>query len=82
MNPTSREPVCRTDPGCITCSDQGMVMRVAEIRGEDGFAACTDAAGALSEVQIDLVEPVNVGDSLLVHAGVALVHLGQAEAGS
>ena len=40
-----------------------------------GLALCEDEAGARSSIETALVEPVAPGDSLLVHAGTALVRL-------
>ena len=57
---------------CVTCSDEGVPMRVVEPGAE---AVCIDDAGARSVVMTDLVGPVDTGDSLLVHAGVALARL-------
>ena len=66
---------CRTaDEHCITCSDEGITMRVIEIR--DGNAVCADLERARHRVAVDLVGPVAIGDELLVHAGVAIRHLG------
>ncbi len=68
-----------TDPaprGCITCSDEGIPMRVE--RADDTLAQCRDDERALHEVDVDLVAPVAVGDQVLVHAGVAIAHLGLA----
>jgi hypothetical protein len=59
---------------CITCSDAGVAMRVLELR--DGCAICRDERGDGHEVAVDLVWPVAVADELLVHAGVAIGHLG------
>jgi hydrogenase assembly chaperone HypC/HupF len=59
---------------CITCSDEGIPMRVIELR--DGNAVCADQDRARHRVAVDLVEPVAIGDELLVHAGVAITHLG------
>jgi hypothetical protein len=55
---------------CITCSDEGVAMRVLEASG-DGLARCEGDV----EVMTDLVGAVSPGDELLVHAGVALVRL-------
>jgi hydrogenase maturation factor len=55
---------------CVTCADEGVAMRVHEVRA-DGLAVCGDGV----EVMIDLVAPVQPGDELLVHAGVALTRL-------
>ena len=49
-------------------------MEVLELR--DGFAICADERGDGHEVAVDLVAPVAVADEVLVHAGVAIRHLG------
>ena len=59
---------------CITCSDEGVPMRVVEA-GAGGIAVCEREDGQRSEVLCDLVWPVATGDSLLVHAGTALLRL-------
>jgi len=58
------------DDHCITCSDEGVPMRVLESIG-DGLARCEGDV----EVMTELVGDVAPGDELLVHAGVALVRL-------
>ena len=60
---------------CITCSDEGIPMRVESVDEARGLALCADDEGARSTVEIALVEPVAPGDRLLVHAGVALTGL-------
>jgi hydrogenase maturation factor len=60
---------------CITCSDEGVPMRVERIDVQRGLALCAADDGSRSTVEIALVEPVEPGDRLLVHAGVALVGL-------
>jgi hydrogenase assembly chaperone HypC/HupF len=50
-------------------------VRVLRIDEDRGLALCADAEGAKSTVEIALVDPVQVGDTLLVHAGVALARL-------
>ena len=56
---------------CITCSDEGIPMRVVAL-SDDG-AACVDEEGVRHEgVALELVEPVAPGDRVLVHAGVAI----------
>jgi hypothetical protein len=55
---------------CVTCSDEGVPMRVLE--AGDGLAVCEGGV----EVLTGLVGPVAAGDELLVHAGTALVRLG------
>jgi hydrogenase maturation factor len=61
---------------CITCGDQGIEMRVAAAPDAAGIASCRDAAGARSDVDVLLVEPVVPGELLLVHAGVAIGRVG------
>lgn len=73
--------VCDREHGCITCSDEGVPMRVVEPGADDGLAFCTDVQGRRSEVLVGLVGPVAVGDLLLVHAGTALVRLVATEEG-
>jgi hydrogenase maturation factor len=55
---------------CVTCSDEGVAMLVRSVRG-DGVALCDGDI----EVMTDLVGDVVVGETLLVHAGVALTRL-------
>jgi hydrogenase expression/formation protein HypC len=62
---------------CITCSDQGIEMRVVALDGDTGLARCTETTGGDTEAVVDvaLVTPVDPGDLVLVHAGVALALL-------
>ena len=58
----------RCDDGhCVTCSDEGTVLRVVEVR-DGAIAICDDG----TEVMTDLVGDVRAGDVLLCHAGAAL----------
>jgi hypothetical protein len=67
---------CALDGGsCVTCADEGIAMRVREPR-TDGTAICVDDEQERHEVATDLVETVEAGDTLLVHAGVAIAKLG------
>lgn len=50
-------------------------MVVLKIDATRGLALCEAADGARSSVEIALVDPVAVGDRLLVHAGTALTRL-------
>jgi hydrogenase assembly chaperone HypC/HupF len=63
---------CEDPFHCITCGDDGVPMRVVRIDAARGLALCEDAGGARASVETALVEPVAVGDTLLVHAGTAL----------
>jgi hydrogenase expression/formation protein HypC len=61
---------CASDH-CVTCSDEAVAVRVVELV-EDGLALCVDDDGAKSEVMVDLVSPVALGERLLIHGGAAL----------
>jgi hydrogenase maturation factor len=55
------------DGHCVTCSDEAIPLTVRAV-GDDGIALCDDG----SEVMTDLIPTVQAGDTVLVHAGVAL----------
>jgi hydrogenase maturation factor len=62
---------CKADDvHCITCSDEGIEMTVVEVT--QCGAQCRDPEGTDQRVEIELVEPVEIGHTLLVHAGVAI----------
>jgi hydrogenase expression/formation protein HypC len=63
------------DGHCVTCSDEGIPMRVLRLDDARGLALCEDGDGARSSVEIALVDRAAVGDTLLVHAGTALLRL-------
>ena len=60
---------------CVTCSDEGVPMRVESVDEASGLARCRDASGAASDVMIALIPAVAVGDTVLVHAATALIRL-------
>jgi hydrogenase maturation factor len=62
---------------CITCSDEGVTMRVVAIDDDRALALCQHEDGKRESVEIALVDAA-VGDDLLVHAGVALQRLQEA----
>jgi hydrogenase expression/formation protein HypC len=64
---------CHSDH-CITCGDEGIPMTVLKLDEERSLALCQAEGGDKSTVEIALVE-AQPGDSVLVHAGVALVRL-------
>ncbi|HEY3613950.1 MAG TPA: HypC/HybG/HupF family hydrogenase formation chaperone [Gaiellales bacterium] len=74
-------PAC-VDEHCITCSDEGLPLRIVALEG-DGLARCL-ADGSPCEpgetVDVQLVGDVAPGDLVLVHAGVALALLEVADA--
>jgi hydrogenase maturation factor len=57
---------------CVTCGDEAVPMEVVRLDEERGLALCAADDGARHTVEIALVDPVQAGDRLLVHAGVAL----------
>ena len=68
-------PACHPRSGCVTCSDEGVPMRVVEAFPARALALCQASDGSRSEVMTDLVGRVSPGDRLLVHAGTALLAL-------
>jgi len=62
------------EPVCITCGDVAVAMRVVQI-GDDGLAECVTDDGTASTVEVALLDAVAPGDSVLVHACVALERL-------
>jgi hydrogenase expression/formation protein HypC len=58
---------------CITCGDDGVPMTVIRVDEDRMLALCEDGGGARSSVEIALVEPVGPGDTVLVHAGTAIL---------
>jgi hydrogenase maturation factor len=75
MTLSSRDagPGCVAEPGCITCGDVAVAMTVSAVVGVD--ALCRDDQGREEQVATELVGPVTPGDSVLVHAGVAIERL-------
>jgi hydrogenase maturation factor len=65
-------PACDPFGTCITCADEAIPMRVRRLDPERGLALCEDATGRSGSVEIALVEPVAMGEELLVHAGTAI----------
>jgi hydrogenase maturation factor len=58
---------------CTTCSDDATEMVVVGLT--QCGAQCRDPEGIDQRVETELVEPVEIGDRLLVHAGVAIANL-------
>jgi hypothetical protein len=64
---------CDPHEHCITCGDVGVEMRV--LRVDDELATCEDGDGEIRTVEIALLDGLDEGDVVLVHADVALVRL-------
>ena len=56
--------------GCVVCSDAGIPVQVISVHGDD--ALCEDAAGNRTDIALELVAPVQPGEILLTHGGVAI----------
>ena len=67
------------DTHCVTCSDEATPLHVLGV-GQDGLASCIDDEGRWVQVMTELVGPLDPGDVVLAHAGVALTRVGAAEA--
>jgi hydrogenase maturation factor len=65
---------------CITCSDEGAELTVLEVDERRALALCSSAGGEHSAVEIALIDDVRAGDTLLVHAGTALLRVAEATA--
>lgn len=72
--PTDASCTGHPQDGCITCGDVAVELHVRGVDASRGLALCADADGVTSTVEIGLVDPVAVGDALLVHAGTAIGH--------
>jgi len=72
------EPACGSEH-CITCGDDGEPMTVIKVDRDRGLALCADDDGARATVETALVEPIEPGERLLVHAGTAIAHVYRAE---
>jgi hydrogenase maturation factor len=60
---------------CITCGDEATPMRVIRVDAAERLALCEDELGTEATIQIDLVDDLSEGDTVLTHAGVALTRL-------
>ncbi len=69
-------PVCELGPdgSCITCADQGVHARVIATQPAQAIAT-VETAGAQFDVATDLLDGVDIGDWVLVHAGFAIARL-------
>jgi hypothetical protein len=64
---------CGPGDVCITCGDVAVEMRVVRLDGD--LAVCEAADGDVRAVEVALLEGIQEGDTLLVHADVALVRV-------
>jgi hydrogenase maturation factor len=54
---------------CITCGDVAVTATVVSVSGD---TATVEVGGRREHVGIELVSPVELGELLLCHAGIAL----------
>jgi hydrogenase maturation factor len=66
-----------TEGHCITCSDEALQVRVLNVDEENGLAQVT-LNGTEEEIDISLVESIAPGDILLIHGGVAIARVDEA----
>ena len=58
-----------TPDKCLTCGDVAVEGRVVEVHGD---TAVVELDGCREEVGAELVLPIEPGDLLLCHAGIAI----------
>jgi hydrogenase maturation factor len=73
-----RIPACIPDAHrrCLTCSDDAQPATVLQVNVDESVAV-VELDDVPLEIDISLVNPVAVGEVLLVHGGVALAKLGE-----
>ena len=59
---------------CVTCGDDGDPMTVLKLDPQRSLALCVGEDGRRISVETALVDPVDIGEVLLVHAGTAIAH--------
>ncbi len=59
---------------CLTCSDEVIPVKVLSVNQATGLAL-VEVSDQAEEVDISLVEDIAPGDTLLVHAGVAIARV-------
>jgi hydrogenase maturation factor len=71
---------CVDEGHCITCGDDGVPMEVVRLDEQRGLALCAGDDGKRTAVEIALIDSVDAGDVLLVHAGTAIARIRGREA--
>jgi hydrogenase maturation factor len=61
-----------TPEHCLTCADEAVAGVVQELDGDDAIVL---VPGGRERVALDLVDGVDVGETLLCHAGIALARV-------
>ncbi len=78
--PSCGVPDGRHAPGCVTCADAAVWMRVVAVDADNALAHCVDEGGHSETVATELVGAVAPDDALLVHAGTAIHREGRSTA--
>jgi len=75
----SHDSLCELDGEghCVTCSDEALPARVLRVDQETGLAL-VEVKDTTEEIDVTLVDDIVPGDLLLVHGGVAIGHVGEA----
>ncbi len=66
-------PAHTSSDGCLTCGDVAVRMRVLAVEGGECLAVCLDEQQRRVTVDTGIVGAVAPGETLLVHAGTALI---------
>lgn len=56
---------------CVTCADEAVGYRICRV-DPDQLTAWVQGPDQLVEIDVSLIDPVQAGDVVLVHAGAAL----------
>lgn len=56
---------------CVTCADEAVGYRICRVNS-DQLTAWVQGPDQLFEIDVSLIEPVGLGDIVLVHGGAAL----------
>jgi hydrogenase expression/formation protein HypC len=73
IDPNSYGAVCAVVDGCLVCGD--VAVPVTVVAAGDPDALCRDDHGQEGTVGVELVAPVQTGEKLLIHGGVAISRL-------
>jgi hydrogenase maturation factor len=75
MSAATPDPSPCTTQHCATCADEALPMTVLRLDQRRGLALCADERGGRTIVETALLDPLALGDLVLVHAGVAIAAL-------
>ena len=64
-----------TDVHCVTCADAAVALTVVSVDAAPGLGLCVADDGSRQTVELSLLDEIEPGERVLVHAGVALARL-------